>query len=744
MTRRTTGGIAAAALVFVLAAGCFPGKRSPLEYGDTTVHLEDTMDLPEQNSEDVGDGTELLQDIDRGETDVQETDAWDLHMPDTPDLPGTADGTDGEILDLFDIQDTQETTLEVLPDEVAELTEVEPETQAPDCGNGECEIGENESNCPADCNSGTCGDGECKSPENVDTCPQDCKTICGDNLCKWPESVKDCPEDCAGTCGDDECKYPDDVASCPWDCVTTCGDETCKYPENVLDCPSDCLGTCGDLKCKWPDTAENCPGDCSGNTCGDGICTAPDNVDNCPADCSTCGDGICQECFCTMEGVCVSSCIADCINEDGTGCFACGNQHCEPGESPVTCPQDCSNAQCGDGLCDPAAESPETCPADCGTSCGNGSCQFGENMNSCPADCGGCGDGKCQQWELAGACPGDCPAACGDGICDPAEKDKCLPDCPTEICVKNCGGDNYGPDGCGGCCQTCGEFEMCQGGVCVGAMATVAKGSFFMGCNAVLDSVCTTKEKPQHLVSIVYDYKIDVTEVTNAAFAVFLTVNGNSCLEAPEGPAVDCANTGKSQVTITEDGMAWEPAPGMGQHPVVGVTFYGAKTYCKWLGRRLCSEAEWEKAARGDCDELWLELDPCKEQMPTYPWGTTDPESDCTLANWAGGGCAGINPGTTEPVGSHPGGLSQFHSLLDMAGNVAELTADCWHGGFGGDMPTDGSPWQTSCSMQGAVRKGGCFFDNATCDVRSPARDYLPYDETSSLTGFRCCNTVAE
>jgi hypothetical protein len=63
---------------------------------------------------------------------------------------------------------------------------------------------------------------------------------------------------------------------------------------------------------------------------------------------------------------------------------SCGNQRCEPGETPASCSVDCST--CGDGMCQPE-ESPATCSQDCQTVCGNGTCEVGETISSCAADC---------------------------------------------------------------------------------------------------------------------------------------------------------------------------------------------------------------------------------------------------------------------------------------------------------------------------------------------------------------------
>jgi hypothetical protein len=99
-------------------------------------------------------------------------------------------------------------------------------------------------------------------------------------------------------------------------------------------------------------------------------------------------------------------------------CGFCGDGYCCPTmESSATCPNDCGQPFCGDGVCNTnTGESSTSCPSDCGPStyCGDGSCNGGETSSSCPSDCGGpiCGDGICSRPQEGNLnCPGDCP--CG-------------------------------------------------------------------------------------------------------------------------------------------------------------------------------------------------------------------------------------------------------------------------------------------------------------------------------------------
>ncbi len=160
-------------------------------------------------------------------------------------------------------------------------------------------------------------------------------------------------------------------------------------------------------------------------------------------------------------------------------------------------------------------------------------------------------------------------------------------------------------------------------------------------------------------------YWIDQTEVTNAMFAQ--CVRAGDCTPPPAifGPFSPHAYFGAAEFD---------------NYPVVNVTQPQAQQYCTWAGRRLPTEAEWEKAARGT-------------EARRYPWewiGVADPEK----LNFCDQGCAfpwnvaDVDDGypETAPVGSYPAGASPYHAL-DMAGNVWEWTADWYSASYFDDSP---------------------------------------------------------
>jgi len=169
-----------------------------------------------------------------------------------------------------------------------------------------------------------------------------------------------------------------------------------------------------------------------------------------------------------------------------------------------------------------------------------------------------------------------------------------------------------------------------------GEMIRIPAGPFLMGSNDGPED-----ERPQHRVEV-GEFFIDRTKVTNAQFALFLNAIGPAGQRGEKYFDID-----DNDARVHRRDGKWTSDAGVENNPVVEASWYGAGAYCRWLGKRLPTEAEWEKAARGS-------------DARKYPWGNEPP--DRTRAHFA----AGWND--FKPVGSFPKGASPY-GLLDSAGN---------------------------------------------------------------------------
>ena len=160
-----------------------------------------------------------------------------------------------------------------------------------------------------------------------------------------------------------------------------------------------------------------------------------------------------------------------------------------------------------------------------------------------------------------------------------------------------------------------------------------------------------------------------------------------------------------------------------GNHPVVNVNWFSAIAYCRWAGKRLPTEVEWEYAARGGLNGL-------------FPWGDEPPNK--LLANFGGSRIS-----TTSPVGSYP---ANGYGLFDMAGNVWEFMADEWQS-YKPDSETPvsqddlflaGDAFLTVKSRR--VIRGGSW-GGAPINLWVAYRDSHPPEGSKDFVGFRCART---
>ena len=261
-------------------------------------------------------------------------------------------------------------------------------------------------------------------------------------------------------------------------------------------------------------------------------------------------------------------------------------------------------------------------------------------------------------------------------------------------------------------------------------MAYVPAGAFWMGSTSaeIEDAVAAcvadggseapcrrsyAAEGPRHEIYL-DAFWIDRTEVTNAQYL--------KCVEAGicEEPAV--CDWGAP--TYNDGSKA--------DHPVVCVDWNDARTYCQWAGKRLPTEAEWEKAARGT-DGL------------IYPWGDA---FDGRLVNFCDANCRlerknkDWDDGYTEtaPVGSYADGESPY-GAWDMAGNVWEWVSDWYNGSYYNISPSSNPPGPDAGTDK--VARGGAWDGLWTYTRTATRRQHDPSDR-GSIFGIRCCVAAAE
>jgi formylglycine-generating enzyme required for sulfatase activity len=275
-------------------------------------------------------------------------------------------------------------------------------------------------------------------------------------------------------------------------------------------------------------------------------------------------------------------------------------------------------------------------------------------------------------------------------------------------------------------------------------MVFVPAGEFLMGASDAQLSLVGAggppklsggDEQPQHPVNV-DAFWIDQTEVTNAQFSNFVNTTGYRTTAEVEEFGTSLGDRVEGATFFhprgPETGIDDKP-----NHPVVQVTWEDAKTYCEWVGARLPTEAEWEKAAKGAANDR------------VFPWGNQFrlPEFDvATVTNFCSASCGyeeGQDPNVddgypyTAPVGSFPAGASPY-GALDMAGNVWE-----WVAGFYEGYP--GNTYELSEEFGDYFRvvRGGSW-DNSAQHVRATFRQNNPPGLRSDGTGFRCAISASD
>jgi sulfatase modifying factor 1 len=238
-------------------------------------------------------------------------------------------------------------------------------------------------------------------------------------------------------------------------------------------------------------------------------------------------------------------------------------------------------------------------------------------------------------------------------------------------------------------------------------------------------------EAPRHRVALDAFY-LDTYEVTNRLFEQFVRMTGYQTTAERAGRSKAWLE-GKGLQEIV--GADWRHPEGnqtvfvshRSDHPVVTVSWFDASAYCRWAGKRLPTEAEWEYAARAGTSTL-------------YWWGNGSPGSrlaanlaDESARHLVGSILAGYNDGyaRTAPVGSYE---PNPWGLYDILGNVAEWTED-WYGDFYGTSP-DQNPKGPKTGRYRVIRGGA--WANGLLRVRAAHRDWDTPNYRHDSIGFRC------
>ena len=298
-------------------------------------------------------------------------------------------------------------------------------------------------------------------------------------------------------------------------------------------------------------------------------------------------------------------------------------------------------------------------------------------------------------------------------------------------------------------------------------MVFIPAGTFPMGspANGVVEpanGVDPVRERPLHLVSL-SAFLIDRYEVTTAAYAIFMSAHGNLCAGMP------CMDTQKVSAFIDEAGVVQShcqatsggPATAScGNHPAIPVTWNGAKAYCESVGKRLPTEAEWERVANGPGGPEgtdWRRYpwsSPCAVTGSPAEWSAAEdcfaesvlgrancceeigkPSSACDVA------CAdGFEK--AAPVGSFEGGVS-VEGVHDMAGNALEWVSDYYDEDYYSTLsqssPVSNPTGPESGTMRvtrGGDHNYGAFYQrNAYRQPEEPSA-------AGSASGFRCARSI--
>lgn len=309
-----------------------------------------------------------------------------------------------------------------------------------------------------------------------------------------------------------------------------------------------------------------------------------------------------------------------------------------------------------------------------------------------------------------------------DGICDP--QDQCLD-------ADDSRDENFNdvPDAC----EAYGEVRY------------VSAGPFVMGSSDE-DVPFNADTYPEHLVQL-SAYWMDRFEVTVGNFIDYMNaVCSNSTTDESSNSVKRYYYLGMPEALIVQvNTCTFQAASGVSNYwPITGVTWYGARDFCQWHQNRLPTEAEWEKAARGDCsagNDPYVCEDPADENR--YPWGMA-PTVTCDRAVYDG--CIPDWPYldiAIELNGAYAGGVSPF-GFWHMLGNASEWTQD-WYSStqYAADAGGVTNPQGPSTGTNRVQRGGGAYTSQYDLNLGVTRRVGTTKSKVpDEMSGFRCVRSA--
>jgi len=255
----------------------------------------------------------------------------------------------------------------------------------------------------------------------------------------------------------------------------------------------------------------------------------------------------------------------------------------------------------------------------------------------------------------------------------------------------------------------------------------ISGGLYTMGYNG--KNYCYDIELPEHKTYL-KNFKIGIFPVTNQEYLEFMNDGGYETYKhwLSDGWEKVKSNEWRSPMYWEKINDEWHVRDFLGirkinpNEPVCHVSYYEADAYCKWAGKRLPTEAEWEKAS------CWNEE---KQEKTVFPWGNESPsEEKCNLLESHHWGCTEIG---TYPNGTSPSGCQQ------MIGDVWEWTTSEFMGypGFKSGFDEYNDKWFTNQK----VLRGGSF-GTPKMSIRGSYRNFFRLDERWLFSGFRCVEDI--